>query len=199
MTEGVDIDAVRRAWAARKRSRIAIARADPAEFNAYVLRDEETGQPIGLAPLHVEWHEMMTAHSRVIITTFPASGKTWQCTIGRSLWELGKNPNLRIGVASASSRLCKQVVSACAGLIERSAELHEVFPELLPTMHEKEPWTSSSLTVRRPVVSKDASIEVVMPGRQGQGHRFDLLFVDDLLDRISPPQSAPGSPRAYEL
>jgi hypothetical protein len=167
---------------AARRQRVILARRDPVEFNALILKDQENGEPIDPMPVHEEWHRLMTEHPRVVIWSHPEAGKTQQLSIGRALWELGRNPSLRVGVASATAGLAERIIASCALHIEGNDDLHAVFPSLLPTTSEKEPWTASALTVRRSFISKDPSIQAFGIGTKVQGSRIDLLIVDDILD-----------------
>ncbi|HSD86082.1 MAG TPA: hypothetical protein VLB44_01160, partial [Kofleriaceae bacterium] len=72
------------------------ARRDPAVFCQFVLRNEEDGAPIRLAPIHEEWHDILTNHDRVVLWSGTELAKTSEISIGRVLWEIGRNPNIRI-------------------------------------------------------------------------------------------------------
>ena len=187
MAFALDPDFVRsQVWLHRERdriraARIRAARVDPASFCEYVLRDERTGRGIKLAPVHVAWHALMSAHPRLVMWSSPDAGKTHQCAIGRVLWELGKNPSLRIVIFSATQEMAKKIISTIRQYIERSAELKDVFPALRATPHKAgQPWSMLALTVERAVISKDPSVQAT--GLRGNilGSRVDLLLFDDV-------------------
>lgn len=98
--------------------------------------------------------------------------------IGRTLWELGRNPNLRFAICSNTYGQSEKMVRSIGRYIERSEMLHEVFPDLVPGT----PWSSNSLTVKRKVQSKDASIQAVGVHGNILGARIDRLILDDILD-----------------
>lgn len=158
------------------------ARQDPVTFCRYVLRDEETEAHIDLVEMHEQMHDAITEHTRVVIWAHFESGKTNQITIGRVLWELGRDPNLRVAIVSRAGRGAKKFLAAISKYIERSNELHEVFPDLIPSRDPRDPWTSEQITIQRSTFSKDPSVQVL--GLHGQilGARIDLLILDDLLD-----------------
>ena len=66
--------------------RVQMARQDPSDFNAYVLRDEQTDKPIKQAPMHKEWHDLLTDNDRLVIWSHVEAGKTQQIAIGRALY-----------------------------------------------------------------------------------------------------------------
>lgn len=154
------------------------AREDPVLFNAYVLRDEFTGQRIQLAPMHAQWQDIVSTLDRAIIIGHLESGKSNQITIGRVLWELGKNPELRIIILSNTSTQAKKFLSSIRRYIERSEELKHVFPHLKPGQQ----WTDSSITVERKSNAKDPSITAIGVHGAALSARVDLLVMDDILD-----------------
>lgn len=161
---------------------IKMARVDPEMFNLMILRDEETGKPVKPAPVHTQWHEILNTHDRVVFWSHVDAGKTNQVSVGRVLYELGRNPNLRIVVLSKTQDLAKKIVRLVSQYIDRSEDLHTIFPNLKPSKRREEPWTSDSITVDRPNLSKDPSLQAI--GLHGAviGARIDLLIVDDVLD-----------------
>lgn len=154
------------------------ARVDPSAFMEFVLKDEMTGQPIELAPMHQAWQSLMSSHRRLLIWSHTEGGKTQQVSIGRTLYELGRNANQRIVVISNTHEQAAKIVRTAAKYIESSAELAMVFPHL----KKGDPWTSHHLFVQRPVMSKDPSLQACGIHGNIVGARIDLLILDDVLD-----------------
>lgn len=175
---GEELAAVRKRVADMRAAMLKAARVDGAAFNAYVLRDEETGRSIELADMHVEWHRMIDDHSRVLIWSHVEAGKTSQISVGRTLFELGRDTGKRIVILSKTQGQAVKIIRSIATYIERSAELREVFPHLYPSI----PWTSTSLMVQREVFSKDFSVQACGVGGVIIGARIDILIIDDILD-----------------
>lgn len=157
---------------------LKLARVDAAAFNAHVLRDEETGGAIALSEMHLEWHDLIDAHDRVLIWSHVEAGKTSQISIGRTLFEIGKDTNKRIVILSKTQGQAVKIIRSIATYIERSPELREVFPNLYPSV----PWTSTQLMVQRDVYSKDFSVQACGVGGVIMGARIDVLIIDDILD-----------------
>ena len=106
------------------------ARKSSAVFAQYVIKDEEDGSPIRLSPTHKAWHQLCDEHRNVLIWSHVESGKTWQMSIARTLWEIGKNPNSRWIVLSNTKSQAAKIISTLKEYIDKSEELHEVFPHL---------------------------------------------------------------------
>jgi hypothetical protein len=161
-----------------RRATAKVAESDPNIFIPFVIRDEETGLPIVQAPMHQEWQAEASAHDRLVLLAHIESGKTQQLSIGRTLYELGRNRSLRIVVVSSTNDLATKIARSIQQYITGSAELHTVFPDLLPSV----PWTPVAFNVQRPGNLKDYSVQVSSVGGHILGSRFDLIILDDVLD-----------------
>lgn len=163
--------------------RAARARKDPNAFCAYVLRDERNNKAIKQAPMHATWHNLLTTHDRLNMWSHVEGGKTNQVAIGRTLYELGCDPSLKVAIISNTNDLAKKITRQLGQYITKSRELHEVFPNLVPTDDPSLPWKAQALTVARPGMgAKDPSVQAA--GMHGNiiGSRIDLLILDDVLD-----------------
>ena len=161
---------------------IEIARNDPSTFCGYVLKDEQTGKKITQAQMHDEWHDAITRHARLVLWSHVEAGKTQQISIGRTLFELGRNPNTRIAIVSNTAEQAKKIIRTIAQYITESEELRAVFPRLAPNPNRNLPWTSTSLTVDRTVIGKDPSVQAFGMHGNVTGARLDHVFLDDILD-----------------
>src|SRR5262245_6766638 len=87
-------------WRARQ------ARSDPTKFAKFAFVDE-SGRAMRLPAVHRDLHKFLTNAPRGLVELPRDHGKTVQVLI-RVLWELGRNPNLRIVVACGSGALAAQ-------------------------------------------------------------------------------------------
>jgi hypothetical protein len=172
--------------------RASLARKDPNFFCQYVLRDERTSKAIAQAPMHETWHTLLSQHDRLNIWSHVEGGKTNQVAIGRTLYELGRDPSLKVAIISNTNDLAKKITRQLGQYIQKSPQLHEVFPALVPTDDPTLPWRAQALTVKRPGMgAKDPSIQAA--GMHGNiiGSRIDLLILDDVLDFENTNTPAP--------
>ena len=156
------------------------ARYDPVAFASYILRDEETAKPIRVQPMHEEWHRLANAHKRLLLWAHVEAGKTQQVSIARALWELGRNPNLRICIVSNTDGQAQKICMTIAKYIESSAEYQKVFPGIKRARNQ--PWTMHQLYVVRDGQAKDPSVRTCGVHGNILGARIDLLIIDDILD-----------------
>lgn len=159
-----------------------IARSSPAYFGDYIL---------GLRPadFHVEWQDLCSRHRRLILFGPIEHGKTQQLSVLRPMWELGRNPNLRIALISETSTQAVKWLSRIKVNIESNTRLQELFPRLRPQLRGARPehWHHNSILVEREVGfhyrERDYSIEAMGVGGAMMGSRFDIAILDDTVTR----------------
>lgn len=158
---------------------LQLCRDDVNAFCEYVLIDDESGRSVTQSPFHLQIQDDLTKHRQVVIMSHPESGKTSQLAVGRVLWELGRNPNLRIVLLYNSEDSAVKTLSTLRKYIETSVELRTVFPNL----RRGDVWKDNAIVVQRTAYSRDPSVSAVgYNTRRIQGSRIDMLIVDDLLD-----------------
>lgn len=155
-------------------------RIDPKQFIQYVLSWGIPGW-IKLGQLHMKWQDAITyGGTRILVVTPRDHAKTTLIPIGRVLWEIGKNPDLRIKLVCQSDDIAIKRLSAIMDHIERNPRMVEVFPDLIPS--EKGEWSKTKIYVKRKLISPDPSIEAIGILSTGTGGRADLLVFDDPID-----------------
>jgi hypothetical protein len=158
------------------------ARRDINEFCQFVMRDPR-GEAWVQQPFHREWQSRLPVEgpARVLIGAPRESAKSSQMAVARPLWELGRNPELRIKIICAGEDLATKLLGEIGRHISHNPRLRLVFPDLRPDAEG--PWTRSQLRVVRQGLSKDASIEAYGVISAGVGGRADLLIFDDVCDQ----------------
>lgn len=158
------------------------AREDATKFLEFVMRAEDTGEPIAAAPHQKLMMQFMTAFRNACVLAAVDTGKTFG-SAALVLYLLGLNPRLRIALLGAAEEQPKKTLKVARTLIEASPELRLVFPRLLPTKRDGEPWTDTDITVDRPPGIKDSS--VCARGLESDlipGSRWDVAILDDFVN-----------------
>lgn len=173
-----------------KTLRIAKAREDPSTFLAYVMKDETTGGSIELAPYHEAQQRFLSDDTGIIggykgILGHVECGKTMNITVGRVLWELGKNPKARISITMATKEKVRPTIRLLKHYISKSKELREVFPHLERSRTKGDPWNTTQLTVERNTPIKDPSVQGHGIGSNILGSRLDVSILDDALTALN--------------
>jgi hypothetical protein len=158
-----------------------VAAVEPNAFAEFVLRDKRGGK-IRQAPMHRDWHRMADTYSRLVIWASREAGKTEQMSIARTLWLLGQNPMLRVALVSNTQDQASKILQAIGRYIEQSEPLHNVFPLLRRSPRKGDVWHSTALTVDRPSIVKEPSLQAFGVHGNVTGSRLDLLILDDVLD-----------------
>lgn len=160
-----------------------VARTDPNFFCEFVMCDE-AGKPFKQSPIHRSWQEFISVceeHGKRPVILAPwGFGKSQQIAIARVLWELGRDPNLRIKLVCNSDLNAKQRVAAIGRYITESREYHMVFPGVAPDRSAF--WSAHELFIQRTGRSVDPSVEAKGIMATGVGGRADLIVFDDVVD-----------------
>ena len=160
--------------------RAGIARQDPDEFARFVLRDEETGERVLQEPKHTQWQDIIDNHRRVVLLSHIESGKSVQITAGRTLHEIGVNPNIRGAIISNAEKQAIKFMRPIRRTIEENPDWAITFPDVKPAF----PWQETQITVTRSnSTTRDPTIQAV--GIEGKilGSRLDWVVGDDILDK----------------
>lgn len=147
---------------------------DPSSERVWVETRVNLVEPSGNHPTFaVEIDDPRHTH----VTDGILTHNTQQLSIARVLWEIGRNPNIRVVIVQATIGLAEGIVTSLKNHIENNPRVHKVFPNLKPG----EEWTTSQFSVDRPGNLKDPTVTAV--GSEGNilGRRIDLLILDDAL------------------
>lgn len=156
-----------------------LCRNDIDAFCEYVLKDVD-GKAIEQNAFHEQLQRDLTAHRQIVVISHPESGKTSQIAVGRVLFELGRNPNLRVMLLYNAEEAAVNTLSTIKKYIEDSEELHAVFPNL----RRGTIWKDDAIVVQRSAYDRNPSIVAVgYNSRRIGGSRVDFLVIDDLLDQ----------------
>jgi hypothetical protein len=164
------------------------ARRDPAYFvhraRGYDI-DRATGkETVAILPMHREMHDLCSAHDRLVVWAFIEAGKTEQISIGRIIWEIGKNPAHTVAIISASGPMAEKIGGAIRREIESNAYVREVFPELRPSLGRTQKWTDKAFRVAgAPPGQKDPTVQCIGVGGPVLGSRLSLVLLDDVLTK----------------
>ena len=171
-----------------------LSRRDVNVFCEFVMQDP-SGRPWRQASFHREWQDSLPLQgpARLEIVAPRESAKTTQMSDARVLWELGRNPNLRIKIVTSTDDLAADIVSAIAGQIARNPRVRSVFPGLRPASPSLWPRPgarSDRLVVARSTQQKDPSVSGHGVLSAGTGGRADLIIFDDVVDYRNSVASA---------
>lgn len=107
-------------------------------------------------------------------------GKTENVIIGRTLDEIGKDPNVRIFVISNTDDNAKARIESITNYISHDKDYKSIYPNVKPA--DEGSWSKHKIIVDRESKSKDGTVEAYGVGTSGVGGRCDRIFFDDVVD-----------------
>jgi predicted phage terminase large subunit-like protein len=158
------------------RGKVRRCRLYPDEFAEFCFSDE-TGRPLRQGQVHRDLQAFLGDHPRALVELPRDHGKSVQVCV-RILWELGRDPTLRVKIVCASDDLAAQRSRFLREAIAQNRRLRMVFPDLEPAR----PWEATGFTVRRPANVIGPSVAALGVGAASTGSRADLLVCDDIVD-----------------
>jgi len=150
---------------------IEMSRTDSAIFTQYIFGYKN-------ADFHNMWHRWMDLGKSGLILSYRGSGKSEQL-MGRILWEMGKNQDIRIKIATESIELAGTLLSKLAGTVIQNEKFHKVFPHIKPDKLGE--WSSTKIRIERKNLSKDPTIAVSGVLSAKTGGRADIIILDDVV------------------
>jgi predicted phage terminase large subunit-like protein len=152
------------------------SRVDPVMFAAFAVTDA-AGRTLRPAAVHRELQAFLSRRPRAVVELPRDHGKSVQLCI-RVLWELGRNPGLRVRIVCASEALAAERGRFIRDTIAQGRRLRLIFPHLRPGV----PWEAVGFTVARPGQAFGPSVVSIGVGAACTGARADLLICDDVVD-----------------
>jgi len=162
---------------------LALARKNPVIFNDFCFHDKKIGYWRS-ASFHREWQRIYPSpFSGLFVAIFAPRlhAKTSQMVMGRTIYELGLNPDLLIKIVCNTDDKAKKRVTELQQQIEGNERVHLVFPHLQPDKDAG--WEKHKFFVQRRDVSREPTIESYGILSGATGDRADILIFDDVVDK----------------
>lgn len=156
--------------------RLRDARVSPDAFLEFCFTDS-AGRAVRQAAVHRELQAFLTTARRGLVELPRDHGKSVQ-VCGRVVWELGRNPGLRVKLVCATDALAADRGRFLRDAIAANRRVRAVFPGLVPGR----PWAADAFTVRRPADAIGPTVAAFGVGAGSTGARADLLVCDDIVD-----------------
>ena len=131
---------------------------------------------------HLKFHpDTWEKINRNILVLAPRFHAKSQCfTINYPIWEMYRNPNIRIIIVSANSDIAVSFNRAIINHLENNHTLIDQFGYLVP--HNPKKWGEKAIIINRSTMEKDPTIVAIGAGGKLISRRADIIIADDLLD-----------------
>jgi hypothetical protein len=160
------------------------------EFRDLYFRTE-TGEPYETADFHEKWINSIIKSieegGEQMILSPPRHGKTDLLT-HFAVWQICKNPNIRIMWVGGNEEIAKNAVGAVLDHLENNETLKEDFcgpgGQFQPKVRSGKSWSSGQFTVANRTVTGIKSPTMVAVGKGGKilSRDCDLIIADDIED-----------------
>lgn len=183
-----------------KYQKAVLAARDSVDAFSCLVTKTETGDHVEVGDIHrvmtdfVHW-TWKKGYYAGILAPF-GHGKTTMCVISRTLWELGRSPEIRIKIISATEEVAKDRVASIRKYIEFDPDYQAVFPNIKPARVGD--WGAYRIYVERTSYALDPSVEAKGLFTAGTGGRSDLLIFDDVIDYNNTIKQPAMIPMAYD-
>lgn len=151
-------------------------------FNRFILTDDPERRKLVVPHVHGEWTTWFnTAQSRVRVILVPRSCfKSTFFTVGWSLQQIAKNPNVRILIANATLANSQRFV----GEIKDNIRNNETFKMLYGDMYDpKLKWNEDEIVVKgRSRSVREATVTAAGVGGNLVSQHYDIIIGDDLVN-----------------
>lgn len=158
---------------------LQVCRVNIDRFIEYVFIDPETLEYVEQQGFHEEWQGMITGGDRVLIAAPRGHGKSVQ-VVGRIIWELGRNPELRVKVIASADSKALEILGLVKEMILNNPRVQEIFPELEIDTDRGD--RQLQFFLKRRIPQRDPSVEGSGVLSTGAGGRADILVCDDVVD-----------------
>jgi predicted phage terminase large subunit-like protein len=132
-----------------------------------------------LAPHHLAMLHFLMSRRQGLVLAFRGSGKSTICTILRSIYEIIRDPNIRILLASKSHGNAKGFLREIKNQFERNERLIEIFGNFVGGRK----WGEEEVEVMQKTSTwKEPTISTVGVGSTVVSKHYDMINGDDLVD-----------------
>lgn len=154
-------------------------RSPALDVNAFVedCFTDAGGAPVKQARVHEELQAFLSSHSRALVELPRDHGKSFQ-VCARVLWELARDPGLRVKVVCATDAVAAERARFIRDAVAMNPELRGAFPHL----RGAHPWAVRAFAVEREADTIGPSVSAFGVGAGTTGARADLLVCDDVVD-----------------
>lgn len=118
-------------------------------------------------------------------------------TINYCLWQIYKNPNVRIIIVSVNEPVAVSFNRAIMNQLQYNQNLIEDYGYMVPDFQEKQKWGEKALIVGRDSLEKDPTISAIGAGGGLVSKRADIIILDDLID-INSARTKAGRDKTRE-
>ena len=129
-------------------------------------------------PCHLSMLKFQSSHDHILILSPRGIGKSTCLTVARVIYELIKNPDIRILIVSNTAIQAEVFLREIKSHFEQNERFIEVFGNLVGNK-----WDGKEINVKtRKTFAKESNVSCIGVGGAIIGRHYDLIIGDDLVD-----------------
>lgn len=130
-------------------------------------------------PFHRQMQRHMLTHRDAMTLAFRGGGKSTALTVVGTLFDIVRNPDIRVCIASKTEGHARKVLSEVKQHLEQNETFRRIFGDLVGD----DKWNETEIIVSsRKRAAKEPTVYAVGIGGQVTGSHFDVIYGDDLVD-----------------
>lgn len=131
--------------------------------------------------------ERLTAkvNNKILVLAPRFHAKSTVFTINYPLYEIYKNPNVRIMIVSANENIAVSFNRAIMNQLENNEKLERAFGTIVPRFEANKKWGEKAIVVKRNTNEKDPTVTAIGMGGKLISRRADIIILDDVIDMDS--------------
>lgn len=149
------------------------------------------------ADFHVEAAKAIVRREDFILMAPRGHGKTTLCNEVGLVFEILRDPNIRILLAHGVLDKAKLIMSGAMGQFRMNKRLRALFPELVPQTQAEDPTKTQYVCPGRTKPFREPTVMVAAPGSTVTGLHFDVIQATDLVNEQNVP--GPIGKGSYEM
>jgi len=132
-----------------------------------------------IEPFHRALQRHMLRHKQTLHLAFRGGGKSTVLTVVGAVFDMIRNPNVRVCIASKTEGHAKKILSEVKQHLEQNEDFTRIFGNLVGD----DKWNETEIIVStRSRPAKEPTVFAVGIGGQVTGSHFDVIYGDDLVD-----------------
>ena len=131
-----------------------------------------------LEEFHKRWFAHQDTYKKTVLLAPRGHGKSTICDVSFILWRIIHNSNIRILIASKTTRQAVLFLSEVRQHIERNSRFRDIFGDWV----SREEWNVAQVRLPRDRIMKEPTITAIGIGSSLPSWHFDMIIADDLHD-----------------
>lgn len=139
------------------------------------------------AQFHIDTAGAMVRQENFCLQAPRGTGKTVLCNEVGTVFEIIRDPDIRIGLGHGLLERAKAILKAATDHFRHNEMFRALFPEMVPQKASEDPTKTQFICPARRRHAIEPTVMAIAPGSTVTGFHFDLIAVTDLVNEQNVP------------